>query len=522
MAKKMVTKNTNWIEISLIFVGGLFLFTYGLAAQEIIGFESRFYLFALEMWRHGPTWFPLTYQQPYPDYPATSTFLIYAFSKMSNSLNKFSAVFPSALAASITLATTYAIGSLYSKRWGLSGVLFLLFTSLFVMEARTISLDQYVTAITTLSFFLVYSSQVQRHSKKVWWVLPLLVLGFLFRGPLGLVIPAGVVCTLFLLEKNWKRFFLFGTLAAVLLVICSLILLGLAYLAGNNAFMHEVMQKEVLGRMQDLKTPPFYFYFVDSLGSYAITYPLAILILIGMLPSLKNDLIKKLTGWILVIMIGLSIPGDKKVRYILPIAPALALICGYLFIATSEKKYFYFLQRGLVWFCCFFPSLCLGVSFYIYHKHPNLIFYFYPAVTFLFIMQLGAFFLIKQSLRVLMIAALAFVGSYILIVEPINIDINKSREFVRTAEEMRQDQHAKLAFYQEEKDGWVIKYLINMSQEENPLFITNLKELTEFKDPAFFITVKEKFNHIENPHLFQVHLNGKIGRKDIIVFSKKG
>lgn len=516
----MVTKNTNWIEVSLIFVAGLFLFTFGLASQEIIGFESRFYLFALEMWRHGPTWFPLTYQQPYPDYPATSTFLIYAFAKLIHGLNKFSAVFPSALAASITLATTYAIGSLYSKRWGLSGVLFLLFTSAFIMEARTISLDQYITAITTLSFYIVYSSQIQRHPKKVWWVLPLLALGFLFRGPLGLVIPAGVVSTLFLLEKDIKRFFLFGFFAASLLVICSLILVSLAYLSGGDAFMHEVMQKEVLGRMQDLKTPPFYFYFVDSFGSYAITYPLAILILIGMLPSLKNDLIKKLTGWILVIILGLSIPGDKKVRYILPIAPALSLICGYLFVATNEKKYFYFLQKGLIWFFCFFPSLCFGVTFYIYHKHPNLSFYFYPAITFLCIMQLGAFFLIKQSLRVLMIAMLAFVGSYILIVEPINIDINKSREFVRTTEELRQDQHAKLAFYQEEKDGWVIKYLLNMPHEEHPLFITNSKELSEFKEHAFFITLKEKFNRIENSHLFQVRLNGKIGRKDIIVFTK--
>ena len=42
-------------------------FTYGwLKPAEIIRFESRFYLFALEMWRHGISWFPTSYTIPIP------------------------------------------------------------------------------------------------------------------------------------------------------------------------------------------------------------------------------------------------------------------------------------------------------------------------------------------------------------------------------------------------------------------------------------------------------------------------
>src|SRR3989344_2953414 len=106
------------IEAFFIFCLGLLVFTIGLSNQEIIRFEARFYLFAVEMWRHGLTWFPTTYQQPYPDYPVTGTLFIYLFSKLFGNLNKLTAVLPSAIASAMVLATTYLIGALHSRRWG--------------------------------------------------------------------------------------------------------------------------------------------------------------------------------------------------------------------------------------------------------------------------------------------------------------------------------------------------------------------------------------------------------------------
>lgn len=194
----------------LIFFLGLILFTVELGPQEIMGFESRFYLFALEVWRHGPDWFPTTYHRPYPDYPGTATFLIYAFSKLIGKLNRFTAVFPSAAASALTLAITYLIGALHSRRLGLSAVLMLLFTLTFAEEARSISLDQFVTAVTVLCFYLVYSAQELKKPYRVAWIFPLFVLGFAFRGPLGLVIPTGVVCLFYLTAKKYPRFFCRG------------------------------------------------------------------------------------------------------------------------------------------------------------------------------------------------------------------------------------------------------------------------------------------------------------------------
>ena len=45
----------------------LLLFIAGAYQQTAIGFDSRFVLFAQEMLRHGPSFFPTTYGPPYAD-----------------------------------------------------------------------------------------------------------------------------------------------------------------------------------------------------------------------------------------------------------------------------------------------------------------------------------------------------------------------------------------------------------------------------------------------------------------------
>src|SRR5580765_6962882 len=104
----------NWFskadtQNECVYIGllSLLLFTLGLWAQPFIGFDSRFALFAQEMWRHGPSLFPTTYGAPYPDYPSTSTLLIWICSLPFGGVTRLSAVLPTAFAASLNLAITY-------------------------------------------------------------------------------------------------------------------------------------------------------------------------------------------------------------------------------------------------------------------------------------------------------------------------------------------------------------------------------------------------------------------------------
>lgn len=514
------------LDAIIIFFCGFILFIIGLRSQEIIGFESRFYLFALEMWRHGLSFFPTTYSMPYPDYPVTSTLLIYFISLMFGGLNKMTAVFPSALASALTLAFTYLLGALQSRRYGWYAAGFLLFTLAFITDARTISLDAYVTLVTVLCFYLIYSAELQQKRPSFTLIALMLFFGFAIRGPIGLVIPTGVMCVYYLLETDFRNLLRVAILGLIVLIVCGMVLLTIAYHTGGEHFMHEVLRMEVFGRLQEHQTPSHIFYFKESFGAYAVTYPLAILVIAGVAPQLLHlklpqhlKFLQVLAGWILIIMIGLSIPADKKVRYILPIAPALALICAYLWMTTSQTNYFSALKKAFYYLCCMLPTLGLGVLLVLYYHGIILHYYITSAI---FVVIQFVMLAVRKETIVFFLAVFSFVLSYIFIVEPINLNSNKTVQYVASIEKIREREQAKLVFYQEGQDGWVIKYLAAMPSEEQPLFISDLSKLPKTK--AIVMASEEHFAALPavTRRSLKVISHVTIGRESVVVFFSPG
>ena len=110
------------------------------------------------------------------------------------------------------------------------------------------------------------------------------MLGFAIRGPIGLVIPTGMLCSYYLLSGQWRRLISLGLHALLLLVLCIGALLLLAWVSGGQGFVHEVIRMQVTGRLDGTEgaSSPLY-YFTSSLGNYALAYPLAVLGLIALL-----------------------------------------------------------------------------------------------------------------------------------------------------------------------------------------------------------------------------------------------
>ncbi len=517
----MLANRVSKMDAIWIFLVGLFLFTMGLQHQEIIGFESRFYLFALEMWRHGFTGFPTTYETPYPDYPVTSTALIYLSAKLFGMLNKWVAVFPSAVAAGSTLSATYLIGALQERRWGFYSVGFLLLTLAFITEARTISLDMYVTAFTAWIFYFVYSAKLQKNTSS-WWVVGILLsLSFSIRGPIGIVIPTGVLFVFYLLEKDWKSLVKLCVLSVMLLAACTGVLLCIAYDVGGKSFMDAVLRMEILGRMQENRTPAHSFYFIESMGAYAVTYPLFVFILLGNLFQLikKNSsqqihFLRILTGWVFVIMIGLSIPADKKIRYILPMAPALALMCPSLFI-MAHNSFLLWTKKVFNFLCRIFPLLGLVVLSVLYKKQVSLS---YDILIFIFLVAQFLVLFSKNNLMMFFVASVTFFLGNVFIAEQINLQANQTARFVQTIENLREKQHAKLGFYGEGKDGLVIKYLANMQREDEPTFFSKVSDISS--GAWYLIATEENFNalSLETRKSFRIINSGKLGHDKVVVF----
>jgi len=549
----MSAKYRNLLAVVALFFCSMILFTWGLSAQEVFGFDSRFYFFVKEMWQYGTSWFPMTYHHPYPDYPATSTVLIYLFALLLGGINKFVVVLPSAILAASTLTFTYLIGALHHKRWGLYAVLFMLLTITFLKSARSISLDMYPTLITACCFYLIYTADRKCKPLRVWWIYPLLILSFAFRGPIGLVIPAGVICSYYLLNGQLRKLFFIGLILSLLLIVCTGILLALSYQVGGETFMQRVLCMEVLGRINNHYLSR-YFYFIDSVGSYALVFPLSWFVLFGVFFYFftardyfsEIRLLLKLFGWMMVILVGMSIPDDKKIRYILPMLPAVALIAAYPFVAPSSQKYFIVIRWILLRTFLLFPLIFLVATTYVslYVKwhllniHFNYLYlnFFYVITQVINILifyhidresifDIGLSHYCKRTLcetAILCIAVLIFAITYIAVIEPIQLYIDRARDFVVAVEAQRIQQHARLVFYKERPDGLPIKYMINMKSTDQPLFVRNQNDLITFSAPAYFVASESYFNDLSKHIAAHFHVIAKdtLGHVKVVVFTR--
>lgn len=501
-----MTSMKDFFTVFGLFVGSFIIFIWGVSGQEVIGFDSRFYLFAQEMWRHGFSWFPTTYAEPYPDYPGASTWVIYAVASLLGKLDKLAASIPTALMASLTVVLTYMIGALHNKRWGFYAALLLLFTIAYLKAARSISLDIYSTVITAWCFYLVYSADAKDKHGREWFIYPLLLLGFIFRGPIGLIIPAGVVCTYYLFDWNIKNLFFTAMLSLFTLVIASFMLLGIAHHVGGEPFIHKVLLMQAFGRLHDTHLP-FYYYAVHALDDYAISLPFALAVIVGVayyrlrlkIHSPDLILLLKFVGWVAVVVIGMSIPGDKKIRYVLPVAPALALLAAYPFVAYYRDRYFVMLHAAFLYFFASLPLLFF-VALYVMP-------YAYPGVTdtlkldygwlksllmLMFSISLTAVLRLKHKAAwrdtvVLLISLVSFVLVYINVVEVVQYYHDRTRETVELVEAKRLAANATLVFYDLHPDGLPIKYLINTSEEVKPSFLDQPDQLAALSMPAVIV-----------------------------------
>lgn len=528
-----------------IFCFSLLVFICGIRSQEVTGFDSRFYLFALEMWEDGLKFFPTTYHQPYPDYTALSTALIYCVAKLFGGMNKLVAVLPTAIAAAATVVFTYLIGNLYHRRWGFYAVSFLLMTIGFLHDARSICIDIDITLLTTMCFYFLCSNQINNNHHKDVWIYLLLVIGFMFRGPIGLIIPAGVAMSYYAVDLQFKKLIHVGLISFALLIICTLMLLLIAYTQGGFAFVHAVFGMQGFNRINNYFLP-YYFYFTNSFTTYSLCYPIVILVLLQFMMQQSQRcpiILFRLFAWILVIMIGMSIPGDKKPRYILPLAPALALCASYSLLAGPQQKILFLCKRILLNCLTILPSaflfLVCSVPVYLEHHHFALNL---PIVNVALILLLLQVFVITFRKRQIMVtvAACSFLMTYIAIVEPISLYLDRGGYFVRQIEQLRwaqnqnqnqnqnlnhsQNQEIPLVFYQEPPDGLPIKYIIHLQPHHPyPQFINSQQALLDFQGPAFFVTNADTFSALPMNIKMNLTMIAKntFAHTAIVVFKKR-
>ncbi len=531
--RTFLRRDTLWI-----FAGALVLFTVALQ-PEFQGMDARFALFAQEMLRRGPSFFPTTYGAPYPDYPATSTFLIYLVSLPFGKITPLTAILPSAVASVGVLVLIYRIGALHTRRWGIWATMLALCTKGFFSYSRDISPDQYINLITVFSFYLVYSARVQGKRENLFPILLLLLTGFLFRGPLGLIIPAGVLCGFYLLERDLKWLFLFGGGALLLLILASGALLAAAFSQGGAAFVKRVIHMEAAGRLTTLSHGAGY-YWEKGLVKYLPAYPFALIVLAGLGQGLfrkgneERRLLRHSALWIVIVLGGLSIPGEKKMRYILPAVPPFALAAAWLFTGSKMNR---FLGKARSILLVFFRLVPIGALLFsllalIFRERWGFDFVTHGTIAFTILLILTAFGEIgiprMKKISGREAARMAVTAATLVILtlgysSPAYYARQRSGPFIQQVSAVLVREQIDLAFYRVPKDGLAVAFMANLGRPIHPRFLSSLDALAGVKTDEGIIVKEEDFSRLPEPirRAFRILVRGRLDKEKCLLIGRK-
>jgi 4-amino-4-deoxy-L-arabinose transferase-like glycosyltransferase len=523
----------------LIGVGGLLLFTLGLDHRDFIHLEARFALFAQTMLREGVGFFPTLYGEPYPDYPAVGPLMIDLVSLLTGRVTTVTAVLPTAAAAALTLVFTYLIGALHAPRWGLYAVLFELCTDQFLTSARSVSLDPFVAMATTGCFYFAYSAARLQRPWRVSLIPLGWAIGFLTRGPIGLIIPAAVVAVFYLLERRWGQFIVTSALALGLLALGVAGLLAAARAQGGPGFADQVLRAEALGRVAAGMTahPPVYFYPVNALAAFALSFPVALALAVCGFRALIRPatdewrLLRHLAAWTLTVMAGLSIPVKQEIRYLIPVVPAVALMAAALLAGTPSQGLLERLRKGVLRLFVLMPWLGLGLivtglSLPRLHALVPTDARLGTAAAILAMIALLTLAL-KSRLRdagardlaTVAMSVAGFITVTLLIVEPIAVDLNRVGPFVDTVR-LHRTAGAPIAFYKIGPDAADVKFMAALDEAVRPLFVRAAAEVSALPADVVVIAGQDDFDALPPELTARTRLlaEGRIARSHCVAF----
>jgi 4-amino-4-deoxy-L-arabinose transferase-like glycosyltransferase len=276
-------------------------------------------------------------------------------------IHEFSARFPSALAALVTVLVTYEFGRrLFQASTGILAGLILASTALFCAASHFANPDALLVALTTLAFFFFWTSFA---SESHGWFVPAGIctgLAVLAKGPVGIVMPLAVI-GLFLwrtgrLGRFWRHGLIGGILAFILVAIPWYVWVSAET---KFIFLREFFFTHNTGRfsapMEGHGGPIYYYLVCLPLGFVPWSAFFIPVCWAAMGRNAQKDVEKLMAEhsfptsqfhvgelenpspksvfpyhflwcWILIYLVFFSLSGTKLPNYILPIYPPLALL----------------------------------------------------------------------------------------------------------------------------------------------------------------------------------------------------
>jgi 4-amino-4-deoxy-L-arabinose transferase-like glycosyltransferase len=254
--------------------------------------------------------------------------------------SEFAARLVTGIAGYLTLALVFLVGrELWGAPAGARALLYTLASSLFVLLGHQLTLDMLLCYClsTALACFLMAQARAEVLRWRLWmlgcWTG--MAFGVLAKGPIAALIPAATLCIYVLWQRDWRLLSrlnlrwglpLFAAIAAPWFIAAAV---------RNPQFLKFFFVREHLQRFLtpiEHRTEPWWFFIPVLIVAIMPWLPQATRALAAAFGRHRGrdgfDAVRLLGIWCAFVLMFFSLSDSKLIPYILPVVPALALLCA--------------------------------------------------------------------------------------------------------------------------------------------------------------------------------------------------
>lgn len=285
--------------------------------------EPRQAVMAREMMERGDYLRPYLNGEPYLEKPPMYPWMIIAAAKISGNLNEFAARVPAALSAVFLVAVTFLLGRrIADEQAGFLSGLVLITNYQFLSIARESVMDMTFAFFIGLCVYLAFLSiEKDRRGLFVLSFIPC-AFAILSKGPAGLVLPAGIIFFLMIIQKKLKRFLLPLALGCLLAAAIA----SVWFILAGESYIREFIFRQNITRYTSAfdHAESLWYYFPKIFYNFM---PWSLILPFALYGAWKRRYALPLV-WFAVIFLFFEFSQSKRAIYLLPLYPAMALLVG--------------------------------------------------------------------------------------------------------------------------------------------------------------------------------------------------
>jgi len=339
-----------------------------LSAKPLGDHESYVAVTAREMLQSGDWVVPTYNGQPRLEKTPLNYWLVALVAKFTGRVDEVAARLPSVLCAMLsTAAVLYFVNRWLGFRTAVISALIWSTSLAFVRYGHSARPEMVLTCFVTIAFLAFYSAmQTQQRKRQVAYMLIFWTsfgVAMLAKGPAPLPLILAPLFLYFLIFRQWKTLPKLLPISGVIIFLL-IVLPWPALLAnrltqavgetGTTAFWKREFVDRFMGSYAAGNKPFYYYLYVmlQYMLPWSVFVPMILVAPFYRVWGEKQKTMLFLWLWFVADIVVMSISGGKRMHYILPAVPAMAILAGILFedMVFSRQAYTARFARNLLLF----------------------------------------------------------------------------------------------------------------------------------------------------------------------------